>query len=150
MAVFVAANLFGGARLEERPRRERALFGMIAVSVAIMPLAFVAHTLTEQRVIRERMDPYTMASAAGAARALVLIHGRVGSMRSMAAEDLTRNGIDYDAGVLYGLDPGEGGRCGIADRFSDRVAFLSTLASRQGARRADAAGVPVGQGRLRV
>jgi len=134
MVVFVAANLFGGVRLEERPRRQRVLFGLTAASVAIMPLAFVLHAVTEQQVIRERMDPYTMMARAEARRALVMIHGRVGTARSMAATDLTRNGIDYDGGVLYGLDLDEGARCGIAARFPDRETFLYrwNSASRRG------------------
>jgi hypothetical protein len=90
--------------------------------------------VTEQRVIRERMDPYTMMARAEARQALVMIHGRVGTTRSMAATDLTRNGIDYDGGVLYGLDLDEGARCGIARRFPDRETFLYrwNSASRRG------------------
>jgi hypothetical protein len=90
--------------------------------------------VTEQRVIWERMDLYTMMARAEAPRALVMIHGRVGTARSMAATDLTRNGIDHDGGVLYGLDLGEGARCGIAARFPDRKTLLYrwNSASRRG------------------
>ena len=38
MAVFVAANLVRGPRLEGRPRRDRLLFGFTAASVAVMPV----------------------------------------------------------------------------------------------------------------
>ena len=41
MTVFVAANLFRGARLEDRPARDADLCGMMAASVALMPLVFV-------------------------------------------------------------------------------------------------------------
>jgi hypothetical protein len=121
MAVFVAANLFGGARLGERPRRERVLFGMMAASVAVMPLSFAVHSVIEKRVIQERMDPYAAVAAARLDRALVLIDGRVGSRRSMAGDDLTRNGIDA-AGqpVLYGLHLDGASSCAAAARFPDR------------------------------
>lgn len=124
MAVFVAAQLFHGPRLDGRPRRDRLLFGLAAASVAVMPVSFAAHAAIEQRVIRERMDPYASVAAAGLDRALVLIQGRVGTRRSMAAQDLTRNGIDYDGHVLYGLDPAENARCGVAARFPDRAPYL--------------------------
>ena len=52
------------------------------------------------------MDPYASVASAGLDRALVLIDGRVGTERSMAARDLTRNGIDAASRpVLYGLYP---------------------------------------------
>ena len=38
MAVFVAANLVRGPRLEGRPRRDRLIFGITAASVAVMPI----------------------------------------------------------------------------------------------------------------
>jgi len=122
MVVFVAGSLFTGPGLADRPRRDRILFGLIAASVAVMPLVFAVHAVIETRVIRERMDPY--AAAADLGRSLVLIHGRVGTRRSMGGYDLTRNGIDYDGAVLYGLDLDEGARCAVAGRFPDRRAFV--------------------------
>ena len=121
MTVFVAGNLFHGPRLDDRPRRDRVLFGLLAASVAVMPVAFVVHAVIEQRVIRERMDPYAQVAAAGVGRAVVLIDGRVGSRRSMGGYDLTRNGIDA-AGrpVLYGLHLDEASSCAAAARFPDR------------------------------
>jgi hypothetical protein len=125
MAVFVAGNVFRRPRLEDGPRRDRVMFALIAASMALMPVSFMVHAVVEQRVIRERMDPYARVAAANLERALVLIQGRVGNERSMAGQDLTRNGIDA-AGrrVLYGLDLDDGARCGIAGRFPDRATFL--------------------------
>jgi hypothetical protein len=122
-AVFVAANLFRAEPLAVRPRSERMLFGAIAASVAVIPLSFGGHAVIEQRVIRERMDPYVRAAALERDRALVLISGRVGTRRSMAGYDLTRNGINYDGGVLYGLDVDIRTNCAAAARFPDRKAF---------------------------
>jgi len=74
-----------------------------------------------------------MAAAAGLRDALVLIDGRVGTARSMAASDLTRNPVGHRASVLYGLDPGEAQRCAPTARVPGRTTYLYTwdwLASR--------------------
>jgi len=124
MVVFVAGNLFAGEKLAGRPRRDRVLFGLLVASVALMPFVFVAHAVIERKVIRERMDPYTRVAAAELARGLVLIDGRVGTRRSMAGYDLTRNGIDYDGGVLYGQHLNDAASCGAASRFPDRPPYV--------------------------
>ena len=124
MTVFVAGNLFAPARLDGRPRRDRMLFGLVAASAAAMPLVFVAHAVLEQRVIRERTDPYTRVAEAGLNRALILIEGRVGTRRSMAGYDLTRNGIGDGGPVLYGLHATTAASCAAAARFPDRPAYV--------------------------
>ena len=80
------------------------------------------------------MDPYSRVAAAGLGRALVLIDGRVGTRRSVAGYDLTRNGIDADGGVLYGLHLNDAASCGAAARFPDRPAYVYrwNRASRRG------------------
>jgi hypothetical protein len=125
MVVFVAANLFSSATLAGRARRDRMLFGLMALSVAAMPVVFVVHADIERRVIRERMDPYAAVAAARLDRALVLIEDRVGTRRSMAGYDLTRNGIDAARRpVLYGLHLGDASSCAAAARYPDRPAFV--------------------------
>jgi hypothetical protein len=124
MAVFVAANLFRPGSLSGRRRGERMLVGGMAASVLLMPLAIGAHAAIEHRVVAERMDVYTTVAAESPGRSLVLIGGRVGTLRSMAAADLTRNGIDYDGAVLYGLDRGKSENCDVAARFPGRTTFL--------------------------
>jgi len=97
------------------------LFGLLAASLAAMPLSFAVHAVIEKRVIQERMDPYAAVAAARLGRALVLIDGRVGSRRSMAGYDLTRNGIDAAGrSVLYGLHLDGASSCAAAARFPDR------------------------------
>ena len=125
VVVFVAANLFSSATLQGRPRRDRILFGLMAASVAVMPVAFAVHAVIEQRVIRERMDPYATVAASRLDRGLVLIQDRVGTRRSMAGYDLTRNGIDA-AGrpVLYGLHLDDATSCAAAARFPDRPLYV--------------------------
>ncbi len=124
MVVFVAGNLFASDRIEGRPRRDRLIFGLLAASVAVMPAAFAAHAMIEKRVIVERMDPYARVAAAGPKRGVVLIEGRVGTRRSMAGADLTRNGIGQGGPVLYGLHLGEAASCAAAARFPDRPAYV--------------------------
>jgi hypothetical protein len=123
-AIFVAANLVSGRPLEKRPLRDRLLFGLMTASVALMPIAFAAHVVIERGVILERMDPYALVAADGPKRAVVLIDGRVGTRRSMAGYDLTRNGIDYDGPVLFGLYLDDGANCGAASRYPDRPAYV--------------------------
>lgn len=122
--IFVTAQIFGGGVFAAKVRRDRLAFAALAVSVAAMPVARALHAANERRVVRERMDPFTMAAAAGLRDALVLISGRVGSARSMAAFDLTRNDLDLRAEVIYGLDPGPDARCGPAARVAGRSTFL--------------------------
>jgi len=123
LVVLVAGHLFrAGAPV--LAGAQRVLFGLTATSVALMPVSFAAHAVIEQRVIRERMDPFTRAAAADLPPSLVLIGGRVGSGRSMAARDLTRNGIDYGGRVLFGLDLGEDQHCAPANRLPNRRTYL--------------------------
>jgi Dolichyl-phosphate-mannose-protein mannosyltransferase len=123
LVVFVAGHLFrpGAPTLTGA---HRVLFGLTVVSVALMPFSFAGHAVIEQHVIRERMDPFTRAAAANLPPSLVLIGGRVGTRRSMAALDLTRNGIDHTGRVLFGLDLGEDAHCSPAPHMPDRRTYL--------------------------
>ncbi|MCC6992858.1 MAG: glycosyltransferase family 39 protein [Acidobacteria bacterium] len=129
--LFVTAQMFGDDSLAAKPRRDRVALAALALSVALMPVALVVHAAIERRVVRERMDPFTMAAAAGLHDALVLISGRVGSARSMAAFDLTRNDLDLRADVIYGLDPGPGARCAPAARVAGRATYVYIWSLRQ-------------------
>ncbi|MCC7240618.1 MAG: hypothetical protein IT180_01725 [Acidobacteria bacterium] len=121
---FVAANLFRATSPGELTRLDRVAFGAVAASVALMPVAFAVHAVIERQVIVERMNPYAEVHGAGLRNALVLIGGRVGTDRSMAARDLTRNGIHYSDSVLYGVDPGEVARCTSRARIPGRATYL--------------------------
>jgi hypothetical protein len=123
MVVFVAGHLFRpGASAPTASQRR--LFGLAVISVALMPFSLAVHAVIERNVIRERMDPFTRAANANLPPALVLIGGRVGTSRSIAASDLTRNGIDHDGRVLFGLDLGEVEHCAPATRLPDRTTYL--------------------------
>ena len=124
LTLFVVANAFRERHFFEKSRRDRVLFAVLTLSVAMTPVSFLAHAAIERQVVRERMDPYTRVADAGLSQALVLIAGRVGTMRSMAARDLTRNGIEHRASVIYGLDPGETERCGPHARLPGRTTYL--------------------------
>jgi hypothetical protein len=124
LVVFTAASLFRAPSLAVARRRDRILFGLLTASVAALPFSFAAHAVIEHEVIRERMDPYLEARENNLRDALVLVSGRVGNDRSMAATDLTRNGIDYRASILYGVDPGDAARCAAISRVPGRTAYL--------------------------
>jgi hypothetical protein len=122
MVTFVAANLFRSEHLETA--RDRWLFVLLVASVLLMPIALATHAWGEHTVIVERMDPFTRARGAGLRDALVLIGDRVGSRRSIAASDLTRNGIDADGTVLYGQDQADDRPCDWARQVSGRRPYL--------------------------
>jgi hypothetical protein len=124
VVLFVAASAFREAHFADKARRDRVLFALLAASVAVTPVVFVAHAVVERQVISERMDPYRMAAEAGLQHALVLIGGRVGTRRSMAARDLTRNGLGDDRSVLYGLDRGEAEHCAPPAGLPGRTTYL--------------------------
>ena len=124
LAIFVAANVFREGEFAAKARRAQGLFALLAVSVALMPIAFAAHAAVERQVIRERMDPYRMVADARLQHALVLIGGRVGTVRSMAAFDLTRNAVGHDGSVLYGLDEGAPAHCAPGARLAGRTTYL--------------------------
>jgi hypothetical protein len=84
------------------------LAAALVVSVALVVPLMAWHVFQERRVVHERTDVYRQATRAGLRNAIVLISGRVGRVRSMAATDLTRNGVTWDAPVLYALDRGAG------------------------------------------
>ncbi|MCC6991799.1 MAG: hypothetical protein IT181_22545 [Acidobacteria bacterium] len=124
LVVYVAAHLVHAVDWAAATRRDRGLFTAVTLSVALMPVSLVAHAFIERRVIEQRMDPFAMADAAGLQHALVLIGGRVGSARSMAALDLTRNDLALANSVLYGLDRGQAANGAPAARSSGRATFL--------------------------
>jgi hypothetical protein len=135
LAIFTAASLFRERTFGDKAPGDRRAFGLMAASVAVMPLSFAIHAIIEQRVISERRDPYKMVAAAGLADAIVLIGGRVGTERSMGALDLTRNGIEHNGSVLYGLDIGPEANCRLQTVYPDRVLYRYAWdpANRQGA-----------------
>ena len=113
--LFVVANLVRWPTLAAAPARDRAVFALLALSLLVMPVSLAIHAKVEHDVIVERMDPFRQAAAAGLRDALVLIGDRVGSRRSIAAADLTRNGIDYQAPVLFGLHLDDARHCPPGD-----------------------------------
>jgi hypothetical protein len=107
--------VFRADDLGAAPPRDRWLFAALVASVLVMPLSFVAHARVEHQVVVERMDPFTRARESGLRDALVLIGDRVGTTRSIGALDLTRNGIDYQGPVLYGLHIDTARQCPSGD-----------------------------------
>lgn len=124
LVIFVTAHVFRAADYASTRGRDRVIFAGLALSVALMPVAFVVHGLVERDVIRERMHPFALASALALQGALVLIDGRVGTRRPMGGADFTRNAPALDGAVLYGIDPGPARRCAESARLPDRVPYV--------------------------
>jgi hypothetical protein len=114
LVIFVAGNVFRTSVLDGAPGRQRWSFALLALSVAVMPLTFAVHAARERHVIEERMDPYRTAERAGLQNAVMFMSGRVGTSRSIAAEDLTRHGIDTSGPVVYALDTSPAANCQVA------------------------------------
>lgn len=124
VVIFVTANLFREPVFHEKPRSHQVMFGLMAASVAMLPVWVAVHAAIEHEVIDERTDLYRQVQDAGLTEALILIGGRVGSRRSMGARDLTRNGVDHAEPVLFGLARSPEEDCRLFARHPDRRAYL--------------------------
>jgi hypothetical protein len=133
--VFVVGQLFRRESLAGAPRRDRRAFGFFAVSLLALPVQFAAHAVIEERVIRERLDPFGMVREAGLHDAVVFMDGRIGTARPMYARDLTRNGLTYDGSVLYANDEGALANCEVMTHYPGRTAYryVWDVGRRQGA-----------------
>lgn len=123
LAIFTTASLFKERTFGEKTAPDRWAFAAMVASVAALPIFLAVHAVIEHRVISERLDPCKMVAAAGLTEALVLIGGRVGTTRSMGALDLTRNGIEHDNRVLYGLDISPEANCRVRAAYPDRTVY---------------------------
>jgi len=105
VALVSAAVLFEEGRWADKTVSARRTFGMLLVSLAVLPLMLVFHAAREHAVVWERNDLYRTVAQAGLTHAIVFLDGRVGGSRSIHVTDLTRNGIDpASADVIYALD----------------------------------------------
>jgi hypothetical protein len=125
LAVFVVSVLSARLRGCFEPSAvlpARRLAAVLGASVALVVPLTTFHVWQESRVVHERTDVYRQADRAGLRNAVVLLSGRVGRVRSMPAADLTRNGITWDAPVLYALDRGPDNAI-LGRRFPDRTLY---------------------------
>src|SRR5690606_6748474 len=77
LVLFVTAHLFREPAFAAKAPRDRFVFGLMAASVAALPVSIAVHAVVERRVIEERSDPYTSVAEARLQNAVVLIGGRV-------------------------------------------------------------------------
>jgi hypothetical protein len=126
LVLFTTAGLFRRPSWLDMDKVDRRLFVLLAASVATAPLSFGAHAAIEGRVTRERSDPFSLAAQAKLRNAVVLLNGRVGTLRSMDAADLARNGISYSGSVLYGVDQGDPTNCRYRTQLGDRALYRYT------------------------
>jgi hypothetical protein len=99
LILFVVRKLFLHAR-----KWAFALFGAgLIYGVIKMPMIIAR----EHRIVYERLDLYRQAQQHGISNAVILISSTTGVIRPMPTRDLTRNGTDYTADVIYALDKEE-------------------------------------------
>jgi hypothetical protein len=121
--VFVCGQVFCRESLVGAPRGERRAFAVFALSLLALPIEFALHSVIEDRVIRERLDPFDQVRRAQLHDAVVFMEGRIGTRRPIYARDLTRNGLTYDGSVLYALDAGPATDCEVMTHFPRRSAY---------------------------
>ena len=121
--IFVCGQVFRRESLVGAPRRDRRAFAAFALSLMALPVQFTGHAVIEERVIRERLDPFTSVTQAGVHDAVVFMEGRIGTARPMYGRDLTRNGLTYDGSVLYAIDAGLAADCAVMLHYPGRAAY---------------------------
>jgi hypothetical protein len=101
-AILTLAKVAAGL-LEAPDPRIRQWTASAAVAALALQIAYLPPRLArEHRVVVERQAVFHAVKAAGLTRAIVVIEGPVGKIRSMDPEDLVRNGLDVGAaGVIY-------------------------------------------------
>jgi hypothetical protein len=101
-AILTLAKVAAGLLASPNPR-VREWTASAAVAALALQIAYLPPRLArEHRVVIERQAVFRAVEAAGLTRAIVVIEGPVGNIRSMAPEDLVRNGLDVGArGVIY-------------------------------------------------
>jgi hypothetical protein len=101
-AILTLAKVAAGLLTSPDPRI-RQWTASAAVAVLAFQIAYLPPRLErEHRVVAERQAVFRAVQAAGLTRAIVIIDGPVGKVRSMDPGDLVRNGLDVGArGVIY-------------------------------------------------
>jgi hypothetical protein len=94
----VAADL-----LDSPTPRVREWTASAAIAALVLQLAYLPPRLQrEHRVVVERQAVFRAVARAGLTRAIVVVEGPVGRIRTFAPEDLVRNGLDVGArDVIY-------------------------------------------------
>jgi hypothetical protein len=102
----VTAFVMQEARYDDKTPGRRFAWYAYALSVAAcVPLALV-HAHIEQRVVRERSEPYRLIAEQQIDHAVIFMASGSGWTRPMSAGDLTRNDPDRSDRVLYVHDLG--------------------------------------------
>jgi hypothetical protein len=122
MVLAAVAPLCRERSYEEKSRGGRFAFYAFAVSMVLAVPVFVWHARVESRVVWERQEPYRLAAQQGLRHAVVLVSTKAGYERPMVGRDLTRNGTDFSASVLFALDLGLENRR-LIEYYPDRTFY---------------------------
>ena len=107
LVILAATAIFGTTRYEDRSRGARRLVYLFLATV-LAHVAIGAMLLQAAHAqIHERRDLARRVAASSLSRALVFVTTPIGVERAMPVSDYTRNGIDFNAPVIYAWDLGE-------------------------------------------
>ncbi len=107
IALAAVAPLFREESFAGKTPAARTAFRALALSVVAAVPLFAWHAAVESRVIWERREPYRLAARQDLDHAVVFLGTKAGLRRPMSTLDLTRNGADRTARVLFVHDLGE-------------------------------------------
>jgi hypothetical protein len=110
LVIVAAATIFGATRYESRTTLGRRLVYFFFLGVLVHVPAAVYDLRTRHQDVLERLDVTRAVERAGLHDALVFLTTPVGDERPMPETDYIRNGLAYDAPVLYALDLGDDNR----------------------------------------
>lgn len=122
LVILAAAVIFGPTRYEDRsPGARRLVYLFFATVLAHVA---VAATLLQavHAQIHERRDLERRVAASSLSHALVFVTTPIGVERAMPVSDYTRNGIDFNAPVIYARDLGEL-NARLRDYYRDRDCY---------------------------
>jgi len=121
MVLTVCAALFGRNRLSD-PSLRSAGVTVLVIGSLLHVAAALAIAREERAVVFERSDVFRIAREQRLKHAVVFLASGTGVRRPMAVQDLTRNGVDASADVLYVWDRGEQNQS-LMTALSDRAFY---------------------------
>jgi hypothetical protein len=103
LTVISAASLWLSSRTRNGFQQAVAV-GAFASALIIAAVGYPALAYQFHRTVNARMELYDLVAQEGLSNAIVIIAAPTGSVLLMDAKDLTRNGMNFSASVLYALD----------------------------------------------
>jgi hypothetical protein len=124
LTVISSASLWLSGRT--RNGLEQALaVGAFASALIVAGVGYPALAYQFHRTVNARMELYDLVAREGLSNAIVIVAASTGNVLLMGPKDLTRNGIDLSASVLYAVDrPAQ--YCALSHAFPGRAIYRFT------------------------